>query len=469
MTRRTGIALGLLALVVLLVVAVWLWPGHVTSPVRAAPAPLPPAAPLFTGTASCSGRACHGSVEPGPGGDPLPNEGSYTLWITHDRHARAYEVLLGDEGRAIGERLGIAHPEASERCLACHTNPAVAADNTPPALAEERRFGVGCEACHGAAQDWLEPHRSKEWKDLQGDDVKLKKKYDGTKMTWLRTPGARASVCAGCHVGDAAGDGRPARDVNHDLIAAGHPRLAFEYSTYLANMPHHWQEKAPVANEALAWAVGQVTSAAADMTLLASRAGDKGQPWPEFAAYDCSSCHHDLRDSDWRRSRAGNSPPGSFRPSSWYGALWPLAVPQLLADGAPRPATGPLRAELARPRPDRDAVAAQARAAAGQLSDLAKQLDRLDLKPEQVKAKALRDALARHGANARDADWDELEQTALALLAVNRAVGDPGADEAARKLVQQLAYPVGYHTPKQFRTQKEFDADLKKLFQQISP
>jgi hypothetical protein len=112
-------------------------------------------------------------------------------------------------------------------------------------------------------------------------------------------------------------------------------------------------------------------------------------------------------------------------------------------------------------------VATQARGAARQLSELAKQLDRLTLTPDQVKA--LRGALAQHGANARDADWDDLEQTALALLAVNRALGDRSADEATRKLVQRLAYPVGYHTPKQFRAQKEFDADLQELFKQISP
>jgi hypothetical protein len=131
-----------------------------------------------------------------------------------------------------------------------------------------------------------------------------------------------------------------------------------------------------------------------------------------------------------------------------------------------RPAIGPLRAELARPRPDRAAVAAQAREAAQQLSALAKQLDVVTLKREQVEA--LRRDLARHGASAGDVDWDELEQTALALLAVNRALPDRSADRATLDLVRLLAYPAGYHTPKRFRT-PEFDADLKKLLQQVSP
>jgi hypothetical protein len=465
MSRRSGIVVGLFALAILLVGAAWWFlTGRGAPVIQAAPPTVAaPAAPLFTGTASCSGRACHGSVESGADGDPLPNAGSYTIWVTHDQHARAYEVLLGDEGRAIGERLGIDHPEADVHCLACHTNPAVAAGGVSAALVEERRFGVGCEACHGAAEDWLEPHRSAEWQAL--NDTERQEKYAHAGMTWLRTPGARARVCAGCHVGDAPGADRPARDVNHDLIAAGHPRLALEYSTYLANMPRHWREKpaAPEA-EALAWAVGQVTSAAADMELLASRA--VAGPWPEFAAYDCSSCHHDLSEPSWRRSRAGDSPPGAFRPSSWYGALWPLAVAPLPADGTSRPATGPLRAELARPRPDRNAVAAQAREAARQFSAMAAQLDGVTLKREQVVA--LRRELARHAANAGDADWDDLEQTALALLTVNRALPDRGADRATVELVRLLAYPAGYHTPRQFRT-PEFDAELKMSLEKLNP
>jgi hypothetical protein len=35
-------------------------------------------------------------------------------------------------------------------------------------------------------------------------------------------------------------DGKPWRDVNHDLIAAGHPRLSFELSAFMATMPPHW-------------------------------------------------------------------------------------------------------------------------------------------------------------------------------------------------------------------------------------
>ena len=42
-------------------------------------------------------------------------------------------------------------------------------------------------------------------------------------MTILRPTGPTAEACAACHVGDGLD-----REVNHDLIAAGHPRLNFE-------------------------------------------------------------------------------------------------------------------------------------------------------------------------------------------------------------------------------------------------
>jgi hypothetical protein len=394
--------------------------------------------------------------------------------VTLDKHATAYQVLLGPLGQAIGKRLGLDHPEASVRCLACHTNPAVAADDVSPALIGERQAGVGCEACHGSARGWIEQHCSAEWQGLN-DDAR-EKKYAKTGMMWLRTPAARARVCAGCHVGDAADPetGRPARDVNHDLIAAGHPRLAFEYTSYLANMPRHWQEKdRRPGSEALAWAVGQVVSSAADQNLLASRA--QAGPWPEFAAYDCASCHHDLHDPSWRQARPGSSSPGALRPADWYSALNPLALAAFQNGEPDKPAADALRVELMRPLPDRVKVAEQARGIAKGLSAQAVRLEQTT--PTGAQVDALRANLARHGADARDADWDELEQTALALLAVNRAYSegrqpseaDRRADGAIREIVQRLAYPVRYNSPKQFRAAPGFDAELQHLFRQVAP
>src|SRR5207249_2939948 len=142
--------------------------------------------------------------------------------------------------------------------------------------------------------------------------------------------------------------GLPSRDVNHDLIAAGHPRLNFEFGAFLANLPPHWKEKTHKPEEchnARTWAVGQVVAAQAALELLADRADPKKEkPWPEFAEYGCYACHHDLGEPSWRQQRGyGGRTPGALPWSNWY-----FAMPRLLAGRDPlgEPKEGTLRAEF---------------------------------------------------------------------------------------------------------------------------
>src|SRR5262249_11338289 len=137
---------------------------------------------------------------------------------------------------------------------------------------------------------------------------------------------ARGRACAGCHVGaPPVSDELPPRDVNHDLIAAGHPRLHFELATFLANLPPHWNVAAKKngASDAQGWAVGQAVSAEAALELLAHRTATEKAPWPEFAEYDCFACHHDLQPDGWRQQaqRLGKRKPGTLPWGTWYFAL----------------------------------------------------------------------------------------------------------------------------------------------------
>jgi hypothetical protein len=129
-------------------------------------------------------------------------------------------------------------------------------------------------------------------------------------MTKLFDLGVRAETCAGCHIGALRSFDIPLRDVNHDMIAAGHPRLNFEFATYLRKLPPHWKEKNRIANtprpagfEAQVWLVGQAASAEASLKLLASRAtsvGPASRAGPELAEFNCYACHHDLKPNGWR-------------------------------------------------------------------------------------------------------------------------------------------------------------------------
>ena len=74
----------------------------------------------------------------------------------------------------------------------------------------------------------------------------------------------RAKACSLCHIGG------PDRDMNHDIIAAGHPALYFDYATYLKAYPKHWREETD-NKPALAlerWLIGQVTKADSELELI---------------------------------------------------------------------------------------------------------------------------------------------------------------------------------------------------------
>src|SRR5262249_12680736 len=119
----------------------------------------------------------------------------------------------------------------------------------------------------------------------------------------LNDLGSRAKTCAGCHVG---GTG----DMNHDMIAAGHPRLNFEFASHLARMPKHWFERDRATGEVRgpedllqAWVGGAFGAGEARCSLSQVRQGRK-HPWPELAEWNCYACHHDLLGQGWR-SEAG--------------------------------------------------------------------------------------------------------------------------------------------------------------------
>src|SRR5262249_45161428 len=152
------------------------------------------------------------------------------------------------------------------------------------------------------------------------------------------------------------------------LIAAGHPRLNFEFGAYHANMPHHWSDArdkdakygdAGPDFEARAWAVGQAVTADAALKLLAHRADKESAPWPEFAEYDCFACHHNLQGKSWRQERDLKRAAGSLTWGTWY-----FPMPRLLAKMDKEPLSGleELEREMSKAVPSKDVVSRKAQA-----------------------------------------------------------------------------------------------------------
>jgi hypothetical protein len=417
-------------------------------------APAPPtvaATTLAGGTHTCSNQGCHGGLDV----DETPrSRSSFTRWLQRDPHADAYEALKGELAQRMAKLLNF-DVASDARCLACHVSPTALGPG--PQAARERAFGIGCEACHGSAAKWLGPHR-----DWQSQGLSNKDQYDKHSMTWLVDLRLRAEVCVDCHVGAPAQGGMPAREVTHDFIAAGHPRLMFEFGSYQANLPRHWAEKEQGRDfEARSWLVGQAVSAAAALRLLCDQTSPaRRADWPELAAYDCYACHRSL-DSDSGRPAAVTRLP---RLSPWYTAVAPSSA-------APDLGIGKLTLTDVASTMSAERINERATKALAQLSSLSAQIAKVSCQPDNLAR--WRSALL---AKAREpgAGWDELEQVALALAALDEAdsvlhAGQPTGPppkrhgEGARQLLELLRFPDDSASPTQFRRGPQFERRLNEV------
>jgi hypothetical protein len=430
------------------------------------------------GAGSCAAAACHnGNRQPGTKGS------EYSTWILHDKHARAYEVLFHKHSKQIQKNLlGLpsldkAHPEKNRLCLDCHVHPGW--QTAPKRETVHPQDGVSCETCHGPAEKWLTLHSRKDWEKLEiGDKVKL-----GMRNTKSLT--GRAGVCVDCHVGNSASE------VNHDLIAAGHPPLKFEFGAYHANMPHHWDDRkdkeaktgskdgrqAGPDFEVRAWAVGQMVTAEAALKLLARRANKESVLWPEFAEYDCFACHHSLQPNGWRQEnylKRGRQPPaGSLPWGTWY-----FSMPRVLGDF--HNAKGlilsldKLDREMVKPFPPNDKAALEVRAAEKELGLL---LDRLR-RSEPIGTKEIAKLfsfLARDGDAIAGAGWDGASQLWLGLAATHHAWKDSGKPPpppplapTLKELAKVLRFPKGLGSPGADFTPKAFRQRLDALQNELN-
>lgn len=224
--------------------------------------------PTYIGRAGCSSATCHGGIS---GQGPAWNS-SLRTWEAQDRyHATAGMVLLNEQSQRMVKALAgtmdlpgvdeppIVTPYSAEpqepsplddetfravlraRCVGCHA-PSIAPTGPPDSLASDTstldewhagvQSGVSCEACHGPASRWLDLHT------LAAPAARNTAYENGMLHTepWDQ----RTDNCLRCHVGSRTVDGIM-RDMNHDLIGAGHPALDFNMSLYHFKLPAHWE------------------------------------------------------------------------------------------------------------------------------------------------------------------------------------------------------------------------------------
>ncbi len=407
------------------------------------------------GVNSCAAASCHGGgrVQEGPG------FAASQIWSRSDPHARAWDVLTGDAARSIMERL-TPKPEGAtvratedSRCLNCHvtTESPLPAGAAPAVLMH--RDGVGCESCHGPARDWIAIHATPPWKTMTV--------VEKAALGFPNTAGnlvERARLCFTCHVGSAG------RNLSHDLLAAGHPRLDFEFSTFYANLPRHWEtpSRKPESQgnseqrpdfEVQAWYTGQLVAATAAVELLKVRTQPE-HTWPEFSEQSCFNCHHDLEDRNWYQLRRQS------QGTPVWGAWTPGVYPALAEDDASVRLLKSLTQTMQRPVPDRQ----QASHLAEQLIPLlAKQLTQVEMKVwsgsdlDPFMLQLIRHCRLQHPGRGSlpAANWDEAAQLYLGLRAAEMSrrrllPNDPASAQLQNHLEsirKGLLFPPGKQSP----------------------
>ena len=389
---------------------------------------------LHLGVAACAGSVCHGKIAPQEGRNVALNE--YRTWSQEDVHARAYRLLEQPRSRRIADNLGIGNPARAKICLDCHTDN-IAPDKRGPKF--QLTDGVGCEACHGGAEKWIQTHAA---------PTATHKDNLAQGMYPSESPGPRAALCLSCHLGTKD------RFATHVIMGAGHPRLSFELEAYTTNQPAHYtvdddyrRRKGNIAGINL-WLTGQVESARTTLVLMQS---DLFRPqagmFPELALYDCHSCHHPMDQVRWTPQRAGEGiKPGTLRLQTQNlvvlqtvaQALEPAAAPQLAA----------LTNALVRAG-QRDPGAVSA--AAGAVLDWLKAREPLTRRSYQrAEVVAVRKALLGYGASDKLGDYAVAEQIVLGVESLSYSLGDRPAKKAALdRLYAAVKTPAAFN-PTQF-------------------
>jgi hypothetical protein len=409
------------------------------------------------GTLSCTSASCHGSTQPRSSGSGVSQQ-EFVHWLgtrseysegrrdydsrarivksNADPHALAAQRMREPRFQEVLRRASLQADGSLDatmygRCARCHdpvgTSPEAELLTLTPVLSHGEREqvqaigrGIGCESCHGGAKHWIAAHYER---DISRERLAALGMVDTKNLL------VRARQCAACHVGSAE------NDMNHDMIAAGHPPLRFELASFESLIPHkHWndasQRLAQPDYEVQLWAAGRIAAAEAALAVLEGRAkraaeGHRQATWPELAEANCFACHQSLEPNSARLPLAAFS----FGKKGLPWQTWNVA---LLSSVAPR------QHEQTLPSPDqavstrltqlRQAMESTLTPSAADVARLAAQT-RIALREKYTRLEPIDAAtiLAGIGTLSADVNWDELCQQTAVLVAVKRSLVDQGA------------------------------------------
>ena len=165
-------------------------------------------AQTFVGAGGCASSNCHGAATPLPEPQSRILGNEYATWAVSDRHALAQKKLLEPRGKRMAEILGIKDATRDKRCAGV------------PRGRVAREVAVG----------WRGAAKRATGRPCSGSDRTRRRNPTprASRPAWStrRTSRCAPRLASACHLG------RGEQIVDHELIAAGHPDLAFELDTF---------------------------------------------------------------------------------------------------------------------------------------------------------------------------------------------------------------------------------------------
>jgi hypothetical protein len=360
----------------------------------------------YMGVGSCSSSNCHGSVSPRNATSIVQNE--YVTWEKHDAHSKAWLNLGGTDSKRIAENLGIAVPEKEPLCLSCHAT--YLSGSSRQGSNYHVEDGVGCESCHGAAENYLGPHTA-------NDSTHERNVSNG--MADIADLDKRLKLCASCHFGNEN------KYVNHRLIGAGHPRLTFELDTFSQIEPKHWVldedyiKRKGDYSSAKAWLTGQIEISKLTLERLKSPKLSQDGIFPELTMFNCYACHHSLTEEQWKK-REYNRRPGELQLNLSSLVMVKTALKDIDNDISKKLNTG---IEALHSNYKRGSVAEIA-SLNQDLTQATTRLEKMDLK-EGLLRKMLKN-LVGYAANSANTQYELAEQLAMGCSAILASLSPDG-------------------------------------------
>jgi hypothetical protein len=324
-------------------------------------------------------------------------------------------------------------------CLDCH------ADNVPPAM-RGKEFniadGIGCEACHGGAEKWIESHTMKS--TSYADNLQ-------NGMYPTATLANRAPLCLSCHAGTTD------KFATHRMMGAGHPRLSFELDTFQALQPAHhkidkdYPQRKPVYTRTATWAFGQIEAARMQVQLVQQYFSKDGAVFPELALFSCHSCHESsMRQLDWARGLTTiGTQPGSVPLNDGHLRM-AIVIARQMAPGTARDLVSLSQSLQEASASSRERVSQVSGRLEATLRDLQGQAaDRQWSAGEQT---ALLSAILELGARKEYRDYISAEQAVMATELLMLDLGAAGRNRSRLDALFRLVEDDEAYRPDQFIT-----------------